>query len=116
MTKLIIDYLLKKANMNYTYTTRNLIPLVPRDSIDFKTTLGIAKSHKPETFEGAIVQELLLRLFPDKVPLDYALFLREIAMLRVVELADLVSSSRRRSDFLELLNLIEHSQEQHIVT
>lgn len=110
MTEFIIDHLAKKANRNYLYTLKNLVPLVPRDAMDFETLLERAKSKEPQTFEGATIQALLLRLFPDKVPLHYALFLREYGMIEVEGLANLIVSSRRRSDFIEICNLVGHSQ------
>lgn len=112
LTNYILEHLIKKSGVNYIYTSRNLIPLIPRDAIDFETILEFAKSKKPQTYQGAIVQTLLLRLFPDKVPLHYALFLSETGIMEVGKLADLIVSSRRRSDFIELCNMVEHSQNE----
>lgn len=109
-TNHIIEYLIKKAGRNYIYTVRNLIPLVTRDAIDFETVFEISKSHEPMTFEGSVVQILLLRLFPDKVPLHYALFLREAGLQEVSDLSSLVIGRYKRSDFKDLANLVGHSQ------
>lgn len=106
----IIDHILWLGNRDYRYVVRNLVPLVPRDALDFDELMKvIAFGH---TFLGgpAAVQEMTLRAFPDKLDVETLESWKQDARPRVKILIGRLLESHYKSTTAQFRSMIIEAQ------
>ena len=108
--KKIVEYILWRGNRDYHNTVRRFVPLIPRDAVEFSDIVDVVEYGDMSVTGVAALQELALRLFPDKFHLDMIERWSQKSLPRVKVLLDRLYESRCRSIYAQLRSMIFEAQ------
>lgn len=110
----VIEHLLWYGNRDYGYVVRNLIPLVPRDAVSYDEIMNLLEDADVSLGGCAALQELAIRLYPDRIGIQTLELWFKFGRPRVKRLVGVLLNSHYRSPFAHFWSMIIEAQGEEI--
>ncbi len=106
----VIAHILWNGNRDYEHTVRNLVPLVPRDAVEHDELMDLLNYADCSLGGPAALQELTLRLYPDKLGVELLERWYKQGRPRVRDLSGIMLESHHRVTIAQFRHLIIEAQ------
>lgn len=106
----VIEYLLWYGNRDYGYTIRNLVPLVPLNAVSYPEIINLLKDADTSLGGCAALQELALRLYPDKIGIQTLNHWLKFGRPRVKRLSSILLEGHHKASIAHFRSMIIEAQ------